>query len=94
MNNDDLIKQTDIQHIAEEGSKIYQEIKSQYDPKEKGKFLAIDIDSKKIYLGTTSVEAVEEAKTNHPDKIFYVVKIGFDAAETMAQSFMGSRFNG
>ena len=92
--DDDLIKQADIQSIAEEGSKIYQEVKSQYDPKEKGKFLAIDIDSKKVYLGVTSAEAVEEAKKNHPDKIFYVIKIGYDAAETMAQSFMGSRFNG
>ena len=94
MNNDDLIKQTDIQRIAEEGSKIYQEIKSQYDPKEKGKFLAIDIESKKTYLGSTSAEAVEAARKNHPNKIFYVIKIGFDVAETMAQSFMGPRSHG
>ncbi|OGI99460.1 hypothetical protein A3H53_02880 [Candidatus Nomurabacteria bacterium RIFCSPLOWO2_02_FULL_40_10] len=92
--NDELIKQADIHHIAEEGSKIYLEIKDKYDPKEKGKFLAIDIDSKKVYLGVTSAEAVEEAKKNHPDKIFYVIKVGFDAAETMAQSFMGPRSNG
>ena len=92
--NDELIKQADIHHIAEEGSKIYLEIKDKYDPKEKGKFLAIDIDSKKVYLGVTSAEAVEEAKKNHPDKIFYVIKVGFDAAETIAQSFMGPRSNG
>ena len=43
MNGNDLIKETDIQRIAEEGAKIYQTIKVQYDPKENGKFLAIDI---------------------------------------------------
>lgn len=88
MSNEDLIKQADIQKIAEEGAKIYEEIKVNYDPKEKGKFLAIDIDSKKAYLGNTSAEAVELARQNHPDKVFYVVKIGFDVAETMARSYM------
>jgi len=91
--NDDLIKQADIQRIAEEGAKIYQRIKDQYDPKEKGRFLAIDIESQKSYLGDSSAEALEVARKNHPNKIFYVIKIGFDVAETMAQSFMGPRSN-
>lgn len=87
MNNDDLIKQVDIQKIAEEGAKIYDQIKAQYDPQERGKFLAIDIDSKKAYLGTTSADALTIARQYHPNKVFYVVKIGFDVAETMARSF-------
>ncbi|MBI2406007.1 MAG: hypothetical protein HYV25_00290 [Candidatus Harrisonbacteria bacterium] len=86
-NNGELIKKVDIQKIAEEGSRIYDQIKVNYDPKERGKFLAIDIDSKKGYLGNTSAEALESARQNHPNKIFYVVKIGFDVAETMARSF-------
>ena len=94
MNGEDLIKETDIQRIAEEGAKIYQTIKDQYDPKEKGKFLAIDIESQKTYLGNSSAEALESARKNHPNKIFYVIKIGFDVAETMAQSFMGHKANG
>lgn len=88
MDNEDLIKKADIQKIAEEGTKIYEQIKIKYDPKEKGKFLAIDIESKKEYLGNTSAEALELARQNHPNKIFYVVKIGFDVAETMAHSFI------
>lgn len=86
-NNEELIKKADIQKIAEEGAKIYDQIKITYDPKERGKFLAIDIESKKAYLGNTSAEALESARQNHPDKVFYVVKIGFDVAETMARSF-------
>ncbi len=88
MNNDEeLIKKTDIQRIAEEGAKIYEQIKVNYDPKERGKFLAIDIDSKRSYLGNTSAEALELARQNHPNKVFYVVKIGFEVAETMARIF-------
>lgn len=87
MNNDELIKKADIQKIAEEGAKIYDQIKVNYDPKEKGKFLAIDIESKNAYLGNTSAEALELARQNHPNKVFYVIKIGFDVAETMARFF-------
>ncbi len=86
--NNNLIKNADIQRIAEEGAKIYARIKVNYDPKEKGKFLAIDIGSKKAYVGSTSAGALELARSKHPNKIFYVVKIGFDVAETMAKSFI------
>ncbi len=86
-NNEELIKKANIQKIAEEGARIYEQIKVNYDPKERGKFLAIDIESEKTYLGNTSAEALELARQNHPDKVFYVVKIGFDVAETIARAF-------
>lgn len=89
--NESLIKHADIQKIAEEGAKIYARIKVQYDPKEHGKFLAIDIGSEKAYLGSTSADALALARSKHPNKIFYVVKIGFDVAETTAQSFIDNR---
>ena len=88
MENEELIKKADIQRIAEEGAKIYGQIKTNYEPKENGKFLAIDIDSKEVYLSNTSAEALELARQSHPNKVFYVVKIGFDVAETMAKSFI------
>ena len=90
-NNEELIKKADIQKIANDGAKIYAQIKINYDPKEKGKFLAIEIDSKNVYLGNTSAEALELARQNHPNKVFYVVKIGFDVAETMARCFTESK---
>ena len=90
-NTEELIKKADIQKIAEEGAKIYEQIKVKYDPKERSKFLAIDISSKKVYLGNTSAEALELAREHHPNKVFYVVKIGFDVAETMARSFSENR---
>lgn len=83
--NDELIQQADVQKIAAEGAKIYENIKESYDPQKKGKFLAIDIETKSAYCADTSAGAVAEARKHHPNKIFYVVKIGFDAAETMAK---------
>lgn len=90
MTNKELLKKVDIQKIAEQGAQIYEKIKGNYEPKENGKFLAIDIDTQKIYLGTTSTEALELAKKTYPKKIFYVVKIGFNFAEMLAKSFKNS----
>jgi len=87
-NNDDLLKEADIQKIAEKGSKIYDRLKTKYEPNDNGKFLAIDVDSGNVYLGGTSTEALELAREKHPQKIFYVVKIGFDVVETMAKSYI------
>ena len=84
---DELIKTIDLQRIADVGAKIYEKLKGDYDPKEKGKFLAIETETGKAYLGETSASALEVARKNHPDKIFYVVKIGFDFAESMAEYF-------
>jgi hypothetical protein len=83
-NNEELIKNADIQKIAEEGAKIYDSVKGQYEPAHNGKFLAINIDGRDAFMGETSSEAVELARKAYPDKIFYVVKIGFSAAETLA----------
>lgn len=89
--DNNLIKNADIQRIAKEGTKIYDDVKSDYDPKEHGKFMAIEIDSKSVYLAKTGAEALELARKKHPNKIFYVVKIGFDVAETMAHSFLNRK---
>lgn len=89
MNKDDtLLKKADIQKIAHDGAKIYAQIKDQYGPKEMGKFLAIDIGSKKSYLGKTSADALNVARKKHPNKIFYVLKIGVEAAETVAKQYL------
>lgn len=87
MNSEELLKNTDLQKISTEGTKIYQGIKAQYESEHTGKFLAIDIDTKNAYLGDTSADAVASARAQHADHVFYVVKIGFDAAETMAHLF-------
>lgn len=77
----------EIQKISTEGKKIYDEIKIKYEPHENGKFLAIDIDSKDVFLSDDGAQAVELARKAHPKKIFYLVKIGFETAETVARSF-------
>jgi len=85
---EDLTKKIDTGEIVKRGIEIYEEIKDQYDPKEKGKFLAIEVESEKVYLGATSIEALESAKKEYPDKVFYLVKIGYDVVETLLSPFI------
>lgn len=90
-NNQQLIKTADISRIAERGARIYERIKVKYDPVEKGKFLAIEVETGDEFLGSTSAEALESARSKYPNKVFYVVKVGFDVAETMARYFKETR---
>lgn len=82
--SEELIKNSDIQKIAKDGAEIYETIKIKYEPVENGKFLAIDIESKDVFIGDTSSDAVELARKAHPDKVFYVVKIGFSVSDILA----------
>jgi Tfp pilus assembly protein PilX len=65
------------------GEKIYKRIKSRYEPKYNGKVLAIEPQSGQVYLGKTPLEAMMLAKKKQPDKMFYIMRIGFDAVYSM-----------
>lgn len=88
MNSDNLLKKANLQKIAREGSKIYEQIKQDYEPQKNGQFLAIEIEDQKVYLGKTSADALNLARNNHPGELFFVVKIGFQAAETVAEAYL------
>lgn len=83
----DPLNQADFQEISRKGQEIYQSKKLEFDPAHTGKFLAIETETKEVYLGETSAEALEKARQANPGKIFYVVKIGSNVAETMALAF-------
>jgi len=84
MDENELLKKVNMEKIASEGTKIYEEIKSKYEPQDNGKYLAIEIDSKEVFLADNTADAVEAAKKVHPDKVFFIVKIGYSAAEILS----------
>lgn len=83
--DNDLLKTIDMEKLADEGEKIYEEIKSKYLPQDTGKYLAIEVESKDVYLGEHSSDAVELAKKVHPNKVFFVIKIGYSANEILSK---------
>lgn len=82
---DELIEKTNLQEIVDKGEKVYEQVKSQYEPQHNGKFLAIEVESGKAYMAEYSADAVVEAKKHHPGKLFYVLKIGHSVADTIAK---------
>jgi hypothetical protein len=77
-----------LQEIADKGAAIYDTLKNEYESKAKGKFLAIEVESRNVYLGDSTIEALQQARLAYPGKLFYVVKIGFDSVETLAHSLV------
>lgn len=84
----DPFKKVDAEEFVRKGDQVYAKIRSQYEPKHNGKYLAIEPESKKVYLGKDGAEAMAAASKDQPDKVFYLVKIGFTAAETIARSYL------
>jgi len=71
------LEPVNIQLLSEEGKRIYGELKETLDAEHKGKYLAIEVESGDYFLGETIEEAGEKARKQHPDKIFYLVRIGY-----------------
>lgn len=70
--------------FAKKGKEIYQKISKDAEKKHYGKFLAIEVESGKYFLGETQEEAVKKAKKRFPTKIFYFIKIGFPGVVTFS----------
>lgn len=66
--------------IAHKGEEVYRKISGKLEKKNLGSFIAIEVESGKYFIGQTQVEAIEKAKKSFPNKIFYLIKVGFPAA--------------
>jgi len=86
---DEPAKGQSLQEIAEKGDALYQAVKDEYEPQYKGKFLAVEVEKGIFYMGDTGKEAIEKARAANPDKLFYLLKIGFSSTEILARSLLG-----
>jgi len=69
----------DVHELVTKGDAIYKAIESELLPEHEGEVVAIDVESGDYFLGKTGIEATDKAKKRHPDKIFYLVRIGAPA---------------
>jgi hypothetical protein len=60
----ELLTTTNLRRVATMDAAWYQEIKDQFEPRENGKFLAIDVDSGEAYLAGSSADAVVKARVS------------------------------
>ncbi|MGQ9631393.1 MAG: hypothetical protein ACUVXI_13940 [bacterium] len=74
------VMQVDTKAIAEKGQKIYEErLKGKLEPEHKGEIVTIEVGTGNYFLGDSVIEAVNRAKEKHPDKIFFIARVGYKA---------------
>ncbi len=67
--------------LVERGQQIYDEqLKDLLEPAENGRFVAIEPDSGKYFLGDKGIDALLRGRAAIADKLFYLVRIGYPAA--------------
>jgi hypothetical protein len=77
--------QIDRRKLSTRGKEIYERIREELEPEHKGKIVAIEVDSGDYFLGENVIEATNKGREKHPDKVFYVVRIGFPSVYTHRQ---------
>jgi len=67
--------------LVERGQRLYDErLKAILEPEREGEFVAIEPESERYFLGQTGLAALRAGRKEIPDKLFYLLRIGSDAA--------------
>jgi hypothetical protein len=67
--------------LAERGQKFYQEkLQAVLEPEQIGEFVAIEPETERYFVGETDREALWAGRAALPDKLFFLVCIGYEAA--------------
>ena len=77
-----------LEDFSKKAEAYYNEIKAELESKCRGKYAALDFESKKYWIGETASEALAVAKKEFSARLFYVVHVGFPATYTI-QSMTG-----
>jgi len=69
------------EQVAKAGQELYDsQLKQLLEPGSNGRFVAIEPTTSSYFIGSTVVEALENAELKFPNADFHVVRIGFPAA--------------
>ncbi len=67
--------------LAERARQIFEvELKNRLEAGHDGQFVAIEPESREWFLAATFVDAALSAKSRHPDRKSFVIRIGHEAA--------------
>ena len=63
-------------------------LRDKLEPEHKGKFLALDIETGEHEMDADEMAAIDRARAQMPDKILYILRVGYRAA-----NHFGARFS-
>jgi hypothetical protein len=68
-------------NLAENGQRLYDErLRAMLEPEHEGEFVAIEPETERYFLGSTGLAALRAGRSELPDKLFYLLRVGRDAA--------------
>ncbi len=76
------------EEFARLGKKRFDDVKHQFTQADKGKFLAIDIETGNYVLNEDEIEARMRLRENNPDAQVWMERIGYRALRTMGGRFL------
>ncbi len=67
--------------LVKSGQRLYDErLRDLLEPEHNGRFVAIEPDTERYFLGDTGLAALRSGRQQLPDKLFYLLRVGSDAA--------------
>jgi len=77
-----LMQVPSVHEISVKGQKILNSLPKEVVREHFGRFIAIEVDSGDYFIGDTAIKATQKAQGKHPDKIFFLGRIGYRTAYT------------
>lgn len=68
-----------IEEFSKKSIEYYKEIQADLEARYKGKYAALDHETKKYWIGETLSDAMDNAKKEFPEKLFFAVQVGSPA---------------
>ncbi len=76
-----------MSELAEKSKAFYErELKNRLEPTEKGKFVAIEPETESYFVDKDGTKALLQAREAFPDKLFFLIRIGYEAANSISGS--------
>lgn len=74
-------EEAESNRVYRKAKRLYQtKLKALLEPTHTGRIAVIEPDSGEYFLGSRIDETLEAAIVEHPDKLFYIVRVGYPAA--------------
>lgn len=73
-----------MSELAEKSKAFYEhKLKDLLEPTEKGKFVAIEPETENYFVDKDGTKALLRAREAFPDKLFFLMRIGYEAAHSI-----------
>jgi hypothetical protein len=81
----------DCEELARRGQEYYDRfLRATVEPEHKGEFLVLDVETGEYELDASEAAALDRAMERHPDRLFYILRVGSRAAHRIGARFARS----